>query len=210
MRLDGSVTDEPGRTEAERHPELADLIAAAREAITDRGGAAGPILIGIDGRSGSGKTASAAALATALRRTVQVPPAAPEVTVIPLEAMYRGWDGLAAGLAPLCAELIGPLLTGRTGGYNSWDWHAGRAGPRVTVAPAPVLILEGVGALSLGCADRFAVRAWIEAPEPLRKRRALDRDGSTYAPHWDRWAAQEDALFADGRARAAATVLLGE
>ena len=31
--------------------------------------------------------------------------------------------------------------------------------------------------------------------EPL----ARDRDGETYAPHWDRWAAQEDAVYAGTR-----------
>jgi anthranilate synthase component 1/para-aminobenzoate synthetase len=33
----------------------------------------------------------------------------------------------------------------------------------------------------------------------VRKKRALDRDGAAYAPHWDRWAAQEDAMLARER-----------
>ena len=32
---------------------------------------------------------------------------------------------------------------------------------------------------------------WLEAPEGLRRERALSRDGQTFAPHWERWAAQE-------------------
>jgi cytidylate kinase len=37
---------------------------------------------------------------------------------------------------------------------------------------------------------------WLEAPDSVRKNRALERDGETFAPHWERWAAQEDAMLA--------------
>jgi para-aminobenzoate synthetase len=37
---------------------------------------------------------------------------------------------------------------------------------------------------------------WLEVPPPVRKKRALDRDGATFAPRWDRWAAQEDPMLA--------------
>ncbi|MDQ1578127.1 MAG: hypothetical protein QOE21_814, partial [Microbacteriaceae bacterium] len=38
----------------------------------------------------------------------------------------------------------------------------------------------------------FAI--WVELDAATRKRRALDRDGDAYRPHWDRWAAQELAF----------------
>ena len=50
-----------------------------------------PALIGLDGRSGSGKTVLAAALAA------RIAPFA-RVEVIEIESMYRGWDGLAAAV----------------------------------------------------------------------------------------------------------------
>jgi hypothetical protein len=34
---------------------------------------------------------------------------------------------------------------------------------------------------------------WMQAPTSSRRARALARDGDTYRPHWDRWAAQEEA-----------------
>ena len=40
------------------------------------------------------------------------------------------------------------------------------------------------------------MRILVKAPDELRYRRAIDRDGETYRPHWERWAAQEEALFA--------------
>ena len=39
----------------------------------------------------------------------------------------------------------------------------------------------------------------MEAAASVRKKRALDRDGETFAPHWDAWAAQEDAMLARER-----------
>jgi cytidylate kinase len=52
-----------------------------------------------------------------------------------------------------------------------------------------------------------AVRVWLEAPATVRKERALARDGDTYAPHWDRWAAQEDAVYAGRPCESAHLVL---
>ncbi|MBA3907794.1 MAG: hypothetical protein H0X35_14075 [Pseudonocardiales bacterium] len=40
----------------------------------------------------------------------------------------------------------------------------------------------------------------------MRYRRAIERDGATYASHWDRWATQEWAHFAADRTRDRADV----
>jgi cytidylate kinase len=67
------------------------------------------------------------------------------------------------------------------------------------VEAARHLVLEGCGALVPPAAAFAAVRVWVDAPTGVRKERALSRDGETYAPHWDRWAAQEDAVYASTR-----------
>ena len=38
---------------------------------------------------------------------------------------------------------------------------------------------------------------WADSPDDVRRKRALDRDGGTYEPFWDQWAAQEDEWLAD-------------
>ena len=71
-----------------------------------------------------------------------------------------------------------------------------------------MLVLEGCGAL-VPPADAFAaVRVWVEAPTAVRRARALSRDGETYAPHWERWAAQEDAVYRSSRPRDRADLVL--
>ncbi|WP_017793437.1 nucleoside/nucleotide kinase family protein [Leucobacter salsicius] len=149
----------------------------------------------IDGRSGSGKT-SLARQATVAARLAELDP-----QVLHVEDLYPGWDGLAAG-----SRALASVLERRE--YRRYDWIAGEFGERVTIGPELPLIIEGCGALTaeaLGAAQRFAGPAarvltlWLECPVPERQARALARDGETYAPHWQRWADQEDALYARTR-----------
>ncbi|MGC5585768.1 hypothetical protein [Ornithinimicrobium sp. W1665] len=154
-----------------------------------RPGADAPVLVGVDGRSGAGKTDLAAAAAQLLDRSGHA------ARVVHLEDLYPGWSGLAAALPRLCEEVVAPLLGGGAGRYRSWDWHADRPGPWVDVPPEPVVVVEGVGVLASPCADGFAVRLWLEAPARVRRVRALTRDGEMFAPHWRHWAEQEDRVL---------------
>jgi hypothetical protein len=151
-----------------------------------------PVLVGIDGRSGSGKTDLATCLVEAVRGTGR------SCSLLRLDDLYPGWSGLAAGLEPLCSGVVRPLRRGRDGLYTSWDWAESRPGPPRAVPAQDVVVVEGVGTLASACAADLDVRVWLEAPLAVRRERALDRDGDVLAPHWHEWAAQENALFAGG------------
>ena len=49
---------------------------------------------------------------------------------------------------------------------------------------------------------------WLEAPADVRRRRALARDGDTYAPFWEIWAAQEAEHFAAEGTRGVADLVV--
>ena len=149
--------------------------------------AALPLIIGIDGRSGSGKTQ----LADMLNFSFTAEHFA--VRVLNLDSIYPGWDGLEEG-TKAWQEISRNLREGKPASYREWDWHADAPGPKHTIDPAQetVIICEGVGAITGTC----NVRILVKAPDELRYRRAIARDGETYRPHWERWAAQEEALFA--------------
>lgn len=157
----------------------------------------------IDGRSGAGKTLLAAELAGLF----------PTAVLLRVEELYPGWDGLAAGAAEVARVL-------RTRRYRQYDWERGKLLQARELPGALPLVVEGCGAIScesLQAAETYAyavraaagedaaaVRAaasprivsiWLELPEDVRKRRALARDGDMYAPYWEMWAAQEEALF---------------
>ena len=149
--------------------------------------AALPMIIGIDGRSGSGKTRLSGLLEQSLSAE------GIGVRVLNLDSIYPGWDGLAEG-TKTWREISRNLREGKPASYREWDWHADAPGHEHTINPAheTVIICEGVGAIAGTCNVRIVVRA----PDELRYRRAINRDGDMYRPHWERWAAQEEALLA--------------
>ena len=142
-------------------------------------------VIAIDGRSGSGKTSLAARLRSAL--------GAPAVS---LEDLYGGWDGLERGIDLLVSEVLEPLSDGRAARVPRYNWVTAAWEAPLVLAPPEVLIVEGVGAGARRAAAYASLLVWMEEAASVRKKRALDRDGETFAPHWEAWAAQEEAMLA--------------
>lgn len=141
-------------------------------------------LIAIDGPSGSGKTDFAVALANKLR-----------ASVIHLDEIYRGWDGLAETIG-LIVEFVGePLANKKPIKIPTWDWPNAAPGPLKDIPTKTHIIIEGVGSGSLPVARFLTTLIWLDAPEKIRKERALARDGEVFAQHWDSWAASEQALW---------------
>lgn len=142
-------------------------------------------LVLVDGRSGAGKTDYATALAKESG-----------ATLVSLDDVYPGWDGLDAGSWHIAHSLIIPISQGQPGRYRRWNWEQGTPGEWVVVPEGIPLIVEGCGVLRHETAGVQALRLWIEAPEQVRHDRALARDGEMYTPHWTRWALQEDRFIA--------------
>ena len=145
--------------------------------------AANPVVL-IDGRSGAGKTSLAARLAARW-------PLAGRVQLIALDSLYPGWDGLDAGVDRALEWILRPHGRGYLGTWRRWDWERETEAESHAVDPALGVIVEGSGILTPSTVGLGDVRVWVESGEPARKARALARDGETYRPHWDRWAAQE-------------------
>jgi uridine kinase len=142
-------------------------------------------VVAVDGRSGAGKTSLAAGLGAEL--------GAPVVT---LEELYGGWDGLERGIDLLVSEVLEPLSVGRSPRVPRYDWVSGGWADPWVLEPPRILIVEGVGAGARRAAAYESMLIWIEAAGSVRKKRALDRDGETFFPYWDMWAAQEDEMLA--------------
>lgn len=163
-------------------------------------GAANPVVL-VDGRSGAGKTSLA-------QRLVARWPQRGRVQLVALDALYPGWDGLVEGVEYARESVLVPHARGLIGVWQRWDWAEGERAEAHAVDPSLPLIVEGSGLLTARTAPLGDVRVWVEAPADTRKRRALERDGETYRPHWQRWAAQEEAhVRRDAPASAADLVL---
>jgi len=163
-------------------------------------------LVCIDGRAGAGKTSYAAELAAACRVAASAP-----VTTVHMDDLYEGWSGL-----PGVAEVVWSMLVNRwSRGLDArpamWDWDARRRSSTTAIPLTPLVILEGAGSYARRYDHLLTTVTWLECPEPIRRRRALARDGAVFAPHWDQWARDEERVHArEGtRARADITVHTG-
>jgi len=156
-----------------------------------------PLVVLIDGPAGSGKTTIATEVAA---RVV--------ATLVHMDSLYRGWDGLDAGSRIAAEEVVAPIASGSAASFKVWDWATAAAGEPLTVGPTDLLIVEGVGSASASARSHASLVIWVEADADLRYQRAIERDGEVFASHWDAWAAQEVEHFEREGTRAAADTVI--
>ena len=142
-------------------------------------------VLAVDGPAGSGKSTLAARLAPRL-----------DAPVLTMDDIYPGWDGLAEAAALVVRSVLEPLAQDRPARYRRYDWIRHEYADLVDVPAAPVLALEGCACGSRIVAPYISLLLWVEAPEDVRFDRGIARDGEKFRPHWERWARQEDSLFA--------------
>lgn len=155
-------------------------LAGRVSALTPAGN--GAVIVAVDGRPGAGKTTFGAALAAEMG-----------ATHVDIENLYPGWSGLEEGARMAAEELLAPAAAGRTAVVPQWDWVASRPAEPLVVEPAEILVVSGTGTGSRAAAPHLAMIAWMELGDDERRRRALERDGEIFAPHWEDWARQVEA-----------------
>src|SRR3954452_1141467 len=144
-------------------------------------------LVGIDGCGGAGKTTFAQRLAAAADQAWPVIHTDDFATHDePLEWWPR-----------MLTQVIDPLSRNQPATFEPYDWVHRRPGAETTVAPADVVVIEGVGATRKAWRDRLALRIWIDTDPELRLLRDLERDGEELAEFWHDWRIAEDRYVAD-------------
>jgi uridine kinase len=144
-------------------------------------------IVGVDGCGGAGKTTFAARLSRA----------AGGVPVVHTDDFASHEDAL--GWWPrFRREVIDPLQAGEPAVYRPYDWVTRRPADRdLTIEPAGIVIVEGVGATRRAWRDALALRIWVDCPRDVRLRRGIARDGEALREFWQWWMAAEDAYVAD-------------
>ncbi|MGC9540963.1 uridine kinase family protein [Streptomyces sp. UG1] len=158
----------------------------------------GPVrLIGVDGHAGSGKSTFAGQLARALD----------DAPVLHLDDI-ASHDELFEWTGRLLTQVIAPLSRGETAHYTPYDWRARRFGPPLPLPPAPVIVIEGVGAGRRALRPYLAELAWMELPHEDSWARGRSRDGEEQREFWEGWVRAERRHFADDPSRPFAGLLV--
>ncbi|WP_329458827.1 uridine kinase family protein [Streptomyces sp. NBC_01497] len=171
----------------------AALLAAAAPSL-------GPVrLVAVDGHAGSGKSTFTGRLAAALG-------GAP---VLRLDDVATH-DELFAWLPRLHEQVLAPLARGRDARYAPYDWTARRFEGARTLAAAPVVVLEGVGAGRAGLRPWLAALLWMERDAAGSWERGRRRDGPELTAFWEGWTRAESDHFAADPSRPFADALVRE
>ncbi|MFD3820122.1 uridine kinase [Streptomyces rubiginosohelvolus] len=154
-------------------------------------------LVAVDGHAGSGKSTFAARLAAALG-------GAPVLHLDDLathEELF-GWTGR------LREQVLLPLSRGERARYAPYDWTERRFGPARALEPAPVVLVEGVGAGRREVRPWLAALCWMELDRETSWERGRRRDGAELTGFWDGWTLAEERHFAGDPSRPYADALV--
>ena len=153
-------------------------------------------LVGVDGCGAAGKTTFAARLASA----------AGNAPVIHTDD-FASFDEPTQWWPRMLAQVIDPLSRQEPATFRPYDWiERRRSDETVTVDPAPLVVIEGVGATRKAWRDRLVARIWVETSREERLRRGLERDGDHMLEFWQWWMAAEDDYVLEERPDQAADI----
>nr|WP_247694827.1 hypothetical protein [Streptomyces sp. B93] len=154
-------------------------------------------LVGVDGHAGSGKSTFAGRLAEALGGAPVL-----HLDDIASHTELFDWTGR------MRAQVIEPLRRGAPAHYTPYDWTARDFGPPRVLEPAPVVLVEGVGAGRRALRPWLALLLWMDLPPEESWRRGRSRDGADLREFWDGWVRAERRHFADDPSRPFADLLV--
>jgi uridine kinase len=197
-------------------PALDTVVAAIR----DRSVSAHRLVVAIDGRSGSGKSTVATAVARAI-----------DAVIVPCDDFFVAsvsnveWDRRtpeqratdAIDWRRLRREAIEPLRAGRSARWYAFDFRAGPRGDgtyRVQgtpteLAPKPVVLLDGAYSARPELADVVDISVLVEAAPATREARLAAREAPGFLRQWHaRWDLAEEYYFRHVRPPSAFDVVL--
>jgi uridine kinase len=154
------------------------------------------LVVGIDGRGGSGKSTFA--------RTLER--AGDDVTVVQFDDFYlplaerharvdRGDTEIGGNFdwRRLRAQVLAPLSQDEPAVYQRYDWPTDELAEWHRVTQGGIVLVEGNYSTRTEIRDLYDFTIWIDAPHELRLQRGLARGGEDTRERWlTEWMPEED------------------
>lgn len=148
----------------------------------------GVTIIAIDGYGGSGKSTLAKLLADKLDAVIVHTDDFSQPDVL-------GWD-----YERFQTQVLRPLLQGRQGRYQRYDWDKNRLAQWHTVPVKKIVIVEGVSAFRVELGRYWDYAVYVTCPYDVRLKRGVARDGESMRTKWtDVWMPEEELYFQNQR-----------
>jgi uridine kinase len=137
-------------------------------------------IVAIDGLGGAGKSSFAERLSITLGGA----------DIIHTDD-FASWENPVDWWPQLIEKVLEPVARMEMVRFRRSQWEAGQDRGWVELRPDEFLIVEGVTAAREAFAPYLTYAIWIDAPEEVRLRRGLDRDGQAARDQWELWMADE-------------------
>ena len=145
-----------------------------------------PVLIGIEGYGGSGKTTTANKLKTLLESAYVVNM---DDFIVKGKIYGPAWDKGAFDRKRLEKEVLIPATSNQKVNYHELVWSTNTLSEPKIVPDVKYLIVEGISCYHPDIAKYYNFKIWVDTPIDIAKNRGQARDkGNENEGRWDLWA----------------------
>lgn len=184
------------------NPAIENVISKISELLQNN---SKPVLVVLDGRSGTGKTTIAKQIANRLNG----------VEILADNFWVGGsdeeWDKRspqekseqAIDWKRIKTDVLEPLLAGKSASWHPFNWKTGEglAEESIEAEPKKLVVLEGAYSSRPELQDIIDLSILVEVPDDANRRdRLINREGTEYMDNWHkRWDPAEDYYFSKVR-----------